>query len=302
MYRCYSGDVLLVAASAIGRGHIQKNIVCQDKVDFCKKYNVSVLALADGAGSEPNSHFGAEVAVRAIGDYLAANFNALFDDTEGIEAKRRISEYIKKQLNELAVEKGFPIKSLASTLMAVAVCDGRYIIFHVGDGAIGVFAHGETKVASFPENGEFANSTVFMTSEGVEHHVKLFKGILKDINGFMMMSDGAAHSLFSVPFNKFAGVVDSVFKIAPVLPSKELGRFMNNLLQEKVVAKTLDDCSIGLMVIPQKYSTAFKKRCRPIMVNLASGLSVYKSLQKAGVHKKYHRRYISWLTALGWIG
>lgn len=302
MYRCYSGDVLLVAASAIGRGHIRKNIVCQDKVNFFRKYNVSVLALADGAGSEPNSHFGAEVAVKAISDYLAANFNVLFDDTEGIEACWCISDYVKKQLNKLAVEKDFPIKSLASTLMAVAVCDGRYIVFHVGDGVIGTFVHGETQVASSPENGEFANSTVFMTSEGVEHHVKLFKGNLNDINGFVMMSDGAAHSLFSVPFNKFAGIVDSIFKIAPALPSKNLALFLSNVLKEKVRAKTLDDCSIGLIVMPQKYSTAFKKRCSSIMANLENGLSVYKSLQKAGVHKKYHRRYVSWLTALGWIG
>ncbi len=302
MYRCYSGDALLVAASATGRGHLQKNIVCQDKVDFCRKHDTFVLVLADGAGAEQNSHFGAEIAVKAACDYLAENFNSIYADIEGIEARQKISKHVRDKLSELAVKGNIPFKSLASTLLAVAVCDERYIIFHVGDGVIGALVRGGMKLASFPENGEFANSTVFMTSDDVEQYIKLLKGRLNDINGFLLMSDGAANSLFSRHNKQFAGITASIFKIAPVLSSRELEMFIERNLMGKLLAKTQDDCSVGLMMEPENSSMAFKKRCAVIMKNLEKGLSVEKSLQKAGIRKKYHRRYISRLTDLGWIG
>lgn len=302
MYRSYFGEVLMVATSATGRGHIKNNLVCQDRVNFFRKNNVSVMALADGAGSEKFSQYGAETAIRAIGDYLAEKFNALYDDIECQCARQAISEYVTTKLSELANKRNIPIKSLASTLIAVAICNGRYIVFHVGDGVIGAFSNGAMRPVSLPENGEFANSTVFMTSSDVEQHIRLFKGTVNDITGFLVMSDGAASSLFDSKNNKFAGAAASVFKIAHVLPSRNLEIFMKRRLMEKLLMRTQDDCSVGFIMKPQKCSRAFKKRCVKFMGNLENGCSVYKSLQKAGVHKKYYRRYISLLTSLGWLG
>lgn len=96
---------------------------------------------------------------------------------------------------------------MASTLLLVAIKDDKFIIAHIGDGVIGYLKNNEMKIASQPENGEFVNTTVFTTSKDAIMTMKLIKGFLGTIQGFVLMSDGPEARLYSKQENKLADVL-----------------------------------------------------------------------------------------------
>ena len=89
-------------------------------------------------------------------------------------------------------------KDLAATMLVVAENNDRFIIAHIGDDVIGYLDGDVLKTASAPSNGEHANETYFVTSRDAINTMKLFKGSIKNIAGFVIMSDGTEQSLYSI--------------------------------------------------------------------------------------------------------
>ena len=180
----------LLDSTRQGRSHVKQGTPCQDKT-YCQSYDDTyVITLADGAGSARLSHYGAECVTKCIADELGSHFESYWDETEARIAKERLFHEISESLQQIAEQQDCQLKDLASTLLAVAVKDERYIILHLGDGVIGYCKEGVLKVASAPNNGEFANTTVFTTSSDACSQMKVFRGPLNGINGFVLMSDG----------------------------------------------------------------------------------------------------------------
>ena len=50
-----------VQAYEIGKLHISRNMVCQDRTHFKEINGVKIVSLADGAGSKSKSEMGAEI-------------------------------------------------------------------------------------------------------------------------------------------------------------------------------------------------------------------------------------------------
>ena len=184
----------LLESTRQGRSHVKQGTPCQDKT-YCRSYDDTyVITLADGAGSARLSHYGAECVTKCIADELGLNFESYWDETEARIAKERLFKEISESLQEIAGQYDCQLKDMASTLLAVAVKDERYIILHLGDGVIGYCKEGVLKVASAPNNGEFANTTVFTTSSDACSQMKVFRGLLNGSNGFVLMSDGPEES------------------------------------------------------------------------------------------------------------
>ena len=58
----------------IGKYHINNNMPCQDRTAYLQKNGVKVIVLADGAGSQSNSHIGAEIVCNKICNLMVNNF------------------------------------------------------------------------------------------------------------------------------------------------------------------------------------------------------------------------------------
>ena len=99
------------------------------------------------------------------------------------------------------------VKDLASTLLFVAVKDDKFILGHLGDGVIGYLKNNCLKTASLPNNGEFSNETYFSTSKDASSHMKLAKGSVRDIDGFVLMSDGTADSFYNKKEKKLCDIL-----------------------------------------------------------------------------------------------
>lgn len=238
----------LVECTQQGRSHVKQGIPCQDKT-FCQSYgDVYTIALADGAGSACYSHYGAESVTKCISEELGNNFESYWEEADASTAKNRLYQEIYDALQQLASEKDCELKELASTLLAVAVKEDRYIIFHVGDGVIGYYKNGEIKVASTPNNGEFANTTIFTTSSVASSQTKMIKGYLGDIKGFVLMSDGPEACLYNHQQKKLAAGLIEIFDDAATNDVRVVTEGIREAMSDVIIKHTTDDCSLALMV------------------------------------------------------
>ena len=204
-----------IQCAAQGRSHKKSDIPCQDKTYSVVKNDTQVIALADGAGSASLSHYGAESVTKGISKELAKNFEVYFKEDNGVIVKQKLLNEILNILNKQAEELGCRTKDLASTLLLVAIKGDYYIIIHIGDGVIGYLKDDELKVASQPENGEFVNTTVFTTSKDAIMTMKLMRGKLAQINGFVLMSDGTEASFYNKKEQQLATILKKIMKMKP---------------------------------------------------------------------------------------
>lgn len=129
--------MLTYGFSIQGKGHIEKNVVCQD-YNMVRRLSSGhyIGIVADGVGSAPNSDVGSKMATEALFDYCSQHVrkNSSADDIEII-----ISDgftYALGQIREYAAKENKRIDNYDTTLSAV-VYDGSSLIYgHAGDGGI----------------------------------------------------------------------------------------------------------------------------------------------------------------------
>ena len=263
-----------------GSSHKASGAPCQDQVfAMTSDEGVRVICLADGAGSARFSHYGAYLVVTRTAKMMAEKFDRFFTYTQhetpieslligqlqkdlaalsslGIDPsdEDRARFDLPSRDEELLIPCA--VRDLASTLLAVAVKGNRYIALHVGDGIIGyeyldANRQAHLEVISTPDNGEFANETVFVPSAGALQAVRLYKGLLdtarKHIIGFILMSDGPEASLYHKPSRSLAPACGKLLTACRALPPEEMTVQLKAALEKVIAQKTGDDCSIALL-------------------------------------------------------
>lgn len=230
-----------------GRGHIKNHVPCQDQTKTIYENGTYVIALSDGAGSAKLSHFGASCVVESISQLFAHSFDDLFNCEDGRQVKLAIMEKILADLSAKAEDYNCALQDLAATMLVVAVNQERFIIAHLGDGVIG-YLHGDIlKTASSPSNGEHANETYFVTSRDAITTMRLFKGAVNDISGFVLMSDGTEQSLYNKRNNAISPVVIKLMQRTLILSRDSMCKQLESAFKELIITRTQDDCSIALL-------------------------------------------------------
>lgn len=236
-----------------GRGHEKNGLPCQDRTLTIHRNGVTVIALADGAGSAKHSEIGAQTTVIAVSNLLAEQFTRLIQNNSGAQVKQLIEATIQEALTEQQQALNCEYKDLASTLLTVAIKDDQFIVIHVGDGVIGYIKNDELLVASSPENGEFANTTVFVTSSSMTQSMKLLKGQLKEITGFVLMSDGTAESFYHKQTKSLAAVLKKFVAWTAILTKDKMTELVEDSFEKVIRMKTQDDCSIAIVTLADSY-------------------------------------------------
>jgi serine/threonine protein phosphatase PrpC len=227
----------------------KKKKLCQDRVFGLKKNNVSIIALADGAGSCKYSHIGARLITRKICDLLTAEFDIIYD-LSNEEAKQNIISDIIFHLKKLSKQLGIDsIKELSSTLLFVAVKQNKMISGHIGDGVSGVLKNNELLTLTKPENGEFSNITFFTTSDHLTNHFRLHKRDIshENIKGFVLMSDGTAFAMYDKINDVFSEALFNMFMWLDYHSGKDINKVLARIFKYKITRKTEDDCSLIMM-------------------------------------------------------
>lgn len=233
--------------AAQGLSHVEMSIPCQDKVCHATFAGAFVIALADGAGSAAHSEIGAERATEVTCDFISKNFDSISETINALEVKKSILNNILDAFHKIVDDTHWELSSLACTLLFVAVKGTTCLVGHIGDGVICCRIEETLRAISLPSNGEFANSTTFVTSPNALSDFRLYKGETDKIDGFCLMSDGAAESLYSRKTHEIANMVGKVFTATAYLKYDDSKEYYRRLLNNLLVQRTSDDCSIAVM-------------------------------------------------------
>jgi len=262
-------------ALARGKSHLKSGKPCQDNFYSVKKKNSMVVSLADGAGSSSKSEIGSDICTKHIANLLLLNFNKIF-----IKDKKDISnelvKSLKNELNNKANELKISIQDLSTTLMFVAIKNNKFLAGHIGDGLIGSFHNDGAKVFSGPENGEHGNETFFISQKNAIDHFRIYKGNLKSIKGFILMSDGSYDNLYDKKGNCLTEANNKFFSwVADSNNAKnEIEEGLTRILEDQFTLKTSDDCSVVL--ISAEHIEGYMAKALGSVVNFFSKTSRFK--------------------------
>ena len=193
-----------------GTIHKEHGIKNQDAVCSVIKNDICAICLADGAGSREMSGCGASHITGELSQYLLDSFDELsIADRSFIN--QNIMTVINSELTLLSDRFSINRSQFASTLL-FAVTDGKkYIIGHLGDGCIIGFLNSSWNVVSFPQNGKDQNCTYLTSTPDAGRHLRIQCNTCKDLNGFLLTSDGIMPEVFgdSFSFPKSKPLVDT---------------------------------------------------------------------------------------------
>lgn len=239
-------------AAVPGRSHDANGTVCQDAVASLVRGETACIALADGAGSRALSHIGATLTTRLVARMLVSDFARLYalarQDPEAFASSMVGS--LQRSLARAAKRKGASIGDLACTLMFVACQRNTYVAGHIGDGLLVVRDGAQVSLLSTPENGEFSNSTFFLSDLGAHRRLRIHHGEVGARLGALLMSDGAADSLYDKKAKTLSSGGHYLIDWAVRLPNRR-GRAMIDLnLRQVIKRRTTDDCALAFLVGP----------------------------------------------------
>lgn len=207
-----------VGASVAGTSHTGAGEPCADScgvrvLPATDGGSILIAVAADGAGSSERAAEGARLACETILD------EATFWATGKKKRRRRRAtgkprarrkargkapadlstfhrehvlswvESARQRITEAAESEGLVSRDFSCTLLAALVGETSAVFFHVGDGAIVYRApDGEYVPVFWPQNGEYANCTWFVTDEEAPGRVQSARG--ETVHEVALLTDG----------------------------------------------------------------------------------------------------------------
>jgi hypothetical protein len=244
----------VVHALAVGTSHLSSGLACQDAADWrLLPSSLLAVALADGAGSAPESETGANLAVN---EALMALENADANETPQDPnawalAVQEAFGAARQALEAEAQAASLPLQAFATTLICVVAAGDGLVLGQIGDGVlVALTPTGSLHTLTQPQRGQYANETLFLTMpEALDQ--AYFTIIELELAGLALMSDGLSrlalqlpgytpHAPFFLPLWTFAAQARSDDQA-----NQELAAF---LASERVCARTDDDKSLVIAV------------------------------------------------------
>jgi len=211
------------SASVIGSFHIQNGTKLQDACVVSSVGNNCLIAIvSDGAGSAKFGAYGAWLTCRMLSVRLREwmrKHSALPTDEELVNW----IEELRDRIFEIATRRQSTSRQFAATLAAIIVKLNEVITLHVGDSAVVGRKGGKWEVLCWPENGEYASSTYFITDAPGPHlRIKRYQ---REHDAFALFSDGVGDlALSHLEQTAYAPFFDPMFR--PVDSASGEGRLV----------------------------------------------------------------------------
>jgi len=237
----------IYAASAIGKGHIDVGIPCQDAFDHACGNGRLVVVVCDGAGSAGRSEIGAKDCANAISTFLATFEGSTAAACEQAVIAQAV-ELARTRIETHALELGLSTRELACTLVGAVLHESGGCLFHIGDGVGVAELEQGPPVVSLPENGEYANETYFVTNSDWREHLRMdsFSGRIRCL---ALMSDGAMPFAFKRTA-LFAPFIDPVRSFLTTVNESEGSEALQATLASEGTWKITSDDKTLLLVLP----------------------------------------------------
>jgi hypothetical protein len=238
-------------ASVIGTSHVSTSQACEDyslsRPIPLHRGEILVLACADGAGSAAYALEGARMACETV--YEAVEAFAAGDSSESDLSPDHLLSWIgqaRARITRQADERAAIPRDFASTLLVGLLTANRGIFGHIGDGAIIVgegFGDDLTTV-SWPVQGEFANSTFFLTDDDWSDHARILE-CPDPVNKVAIFTDGiqrlALHYETQSVHRPFFEPMFQHILASPTLSTERLSSLVAGVLSSDTVNRRTDD-------------------------------------------------------------
>ena len=173
----------IAKASIIGSGHIGANMPCQDSHYVMQIGDTLIAAVSDGLGSAAHSEIGSKIASEQAVTHIANYFDSLKPP------EKRLQWW---PFSDKPEPKTQPQPDTLETVCRTAFTVARDAVGvrATADGAVvGIFEDETTRTLSTPDNGEFINVTMPLTSADYLTHLR-FNHKAEALRGVALMSDG----------------------------------------------------------------------------------------------------------------
>jgi hypothetical protein len=234
------------AASQIGSAHQKLGIRKQDAWQCFVVGRIFCAIVCDGAGSAQFGGEGASVVCRIASTAIRSHLREtgrLWSDEEAW----RCIDLVRDTLAHAAERRHVPRRNFASTLIMLVAAPEDLMIVHIGDGAVVARDQsGVWRALSWPESGEYASSTYFVTDDPAPR--VRFTRFQESYDGFAVFSDGIENVALDLqakqphePF--FRSMLNPLDRMVTTLGKNfELSQALSNFLgSERLCAKTDDD-------------------------------------------------------------
>jgi hypothetical protein len=209
---------------------------------------VLLAAVADGAGSASHSQIGSGEAVEILLKVVSQSGVKPADMSQ--QQVCGWYQEVLEHLRTVASRESLPIGELACTLLLAAVWKNGAVLAQIGDGAWVLEKDGSLMAGTWPETGEYANVTVFLTTQGALEHLQFrrFEGKITGVAGFtdgiqMLALDFGKRTpgerFFNAMFASLRASADGTELIAPL---------QQMLASEVICSRTDDDKTLVLGV------------------------------------------------------
>ncbi|ADC62951.1 PP2C family serine/threonine-protein phosphatase [Allochromatium vinosum] len=176
------------SASVIGTSHIQNGDRLQDAYAVSELGNGYIFAVvSDGAGSAKFGAFGAWLVCR----FLIVRFREWILENPELPTDEDLSGWIdelRDRISTIATRRDTVPREFAATLAAIVLAPDEAVTLHIGDSAIVGRKGCEWDVLCWPDNGEYASSTYFVT-DAPEPRLNILRHP-REYNAFALFSDG----------------------------------------------------------------------------------------------------------------
>ena len=243
-----------VAVSVVGTSHLEQNLPCQDEcfaeVVDGKGASWLLVVATDGAGSAQAGAVGAGLCVEAI---VTAAHEVCATDTPPTDSTARdLFACARQTVLTYAEEKSIAPRELATTLLCGLFRGQQGIVFQIGDGAMVLDGPDGLWVPIAPMNGEYANSTRFVTDDdaldqmvavSIESPITRLAAFTDGVQSIAVhRASGKAHAPFFQP------LFDTLVR-APADSDDALAHGLQTFLSSAgVIQRTDDDKTLALAV------------------------------------------------------
>lgn len=145
-----------------------------------------IAACSDGAGSAELSHLASRCAVERFLEEAGRSLDDASPEREAIEA---CVDAARARVLEEASAQGVPPRQLACTLLGVIAGEAWTAFVQIGDGVIVFDGEAGYELAFWPDNGEYANTTRFLTDDDYRAHLRI-KIVSRPVGELALLTDG----------------------------------------------------------------------------------------------------------------
>ena len=236
-------NIRWIAASVQGYSHFKNSVENQDRyIVHQGPANEIIAVVSDGAGSAIYGGEGANQTcsffVKRISDWLTSQKNLPTRDDLLVWTGD-----LRDQILSTASDKNLKIRDYAATVVLLVVTQRKVLAFQVGDSSIVGRKNGEWTEIMWPQTGEFALTTWFITENHPPFTVEQFDA---EFDAFALFSDGVGdlgldYANKSVFGGFFEPLIKPVERIKKPGFNDELSNKLHKFLERPDVCKRTED-------------------------------------------------------------